>query len=175
VLLASLGEFMIGKRLIVASCIAWMVVTLLLSGCARGPDTTGTAPTSGGSAAPAATTSPLPTTSTVTTMTPPCTTGERQINVRLAEMPTPICIHVGDALVLKPPSAPSAQPWPGFTTSDVNTLACTSMQLGDGSVSATCHAARAGEATVSAATAPFPSDPHGPLQGAWQLTVRVVA
>jgi hypothetical protein len=162
---------MIGKRMIVTGGAAWMLVTLLLPGCARGTDTAGTAPTLGGSASPAGTASPRPETSTTITMTPPCTTGERHIEVRLTEMPTPICVHVGDTLVL---AAPSAPPRPDFTTSDVNTLNCTTAQSGIGTVTATCHAGRAGEATVRAASAPPSNDPHGPLQSAWQLTVRVV-
>ena len=165
---------MIGKRVVVAGCAGWLVVTLLLPGCARGTDTAGTAPASGGSAAPAGTTSPWPETSTTTTMTPPCSTGERRIEVRLTDMPSPICIHVGDPLVLEAPPTPP-RPGPDFTTSDVNTLNCTTVQSGNGTLTATCHATRAGEVTVSAATAPSASDPHGPLQSAWQLTVRVVA
>lgn len=163
---------MIGKRFIVAGWAAWMLLTLLLPGCARGTDSAGTAPTPGGSASSAGTAPPRPATSTTTTMTPSCTTGERHIEVRLTEMPTPICVHVDDTLVL---AAPSASPRPDFTTSDVDTLNCTTAQSGIGTVSATCHAGRAGEATIRAATAAPSSDPHGPLQSAWQLDVRVVA
>lgn len=158
------------KQAISATCIA----ALLLSGCARGNGSADGGPTSGGSAAVASTAATSPMTPTTAPTSAGCTTGERQVMVTLAESPAPVCIHVGDTLILKTSPSP-AQGWQAFVASDPGTVACTSTLTADGSATANCRALRAGDATVSTATAPSSRDPHGPLQGAWQLVVQIRA
>jgi hypothetical protein len=147
---------------------------LVLSACVGGrPGGPASAQPSSQGSAPDASARPAP-----GTPTPPgtpsgaCAGNARQVTVRPAETPAPVCLPVGAVLRIDAPPSPR-QPWQPFVTSDPQVITCTTTAGRDGAATATCHAVRAGSATVSTMTAPFAGDPHGPMQQLWELQVEV--
>lgn len=108
---------------------------------------------------------------------PPSPTGCRYptapIAARAGSQPAPVCLTPGADLTVAAAQSP-AQPWQPMTSSDPSVLSCTSQPQADGALTATCRARAAGTATVSATTAAFAGDPHGPTQYTWTLTVHVL-
>lgn len=154
-----------------------LLALLLLAGCA-------TATTPGASATPTPSTggagSASPTKITVSTRpdpgpsSPRGTCGLTTLTVAQASTPPPGCLHVGTDLHITSEPSP-LQPWSAVDSSDPSVLRCASDRHPAGDVSATCHAAKPGIVTMSATTAPFAGDPHGPAQYRWQITITVVA
>jgi hypothetical protein len=155
------------------------LTVLVLAACGRPTsDTTGAAgqqSNSAGSSAHAGTARPLPGSVPSGPSSNPavCPYDGVPITIRPepGAQPGPICLHPGDAVTLNAQPSP-LQPWQPPTSSDPDTLACTSQPLGNGALTATCHALRPGTATVSTTTAPF-AGAGGPLQYIWTLTIHV--
>lgn len=128
-------------------------------------------PGSGGSA-PAVPARPAPSAATGAPTGATGSCGSARVTVSPGAGAAPVCLRVGEQLVLDAPSSPT-QPWQLFTSSDTQTVTCDSSQQPNGSATATCRAIHPGAATISTGTAPFAGDPHGPPQQQWQLTVTV--
>jgi hypothetical protein len=149
----------------------------MVASCGYGPATTATASTPTTTTPTAVTVSHDPTPASDPTpapSTPPAAhaCGPATITVVKGNQPAPICLTAGTDLRIT--SGPShLQPWSPLTSSDPTILDCSTTTGPDGSITATCHARRAGIATLSTITAPFAGDPHGPAQYRWQITVTV--
>jgi hypothetical protein len=156
------------------------LTVLVLAACGRPTsDTTGAAgqqSNSAGSSAHAGTARPLPGSVPSGPSSNPavCPYDGVPITIRPepGAQPGPICLHPGDAVTLNAQPSP-LQPWQPPTSSDPDTLACTSQPLGNGALTATCHALRPGTATVSTTTAPFAGGPQGIPQWIRTLTIHV--
>jgi hypothetical protein len=155
------------------------LTVLVLAACGRPTsDTTGAAgqPNSTGNSAHAGTPGtarPLPGLPSGPSSNPAvCPYDGVPITIRPGAQPGPICLHPGDAVTLNAQPSPQ-QPWQPPTSSDPDTLACTSQPLRDGALTATCHALRPGTATVSTTTAPYPGGAGGISQSIWTLTIHV--
>lgn len=157
-------------------------LALTLSACAR--PGAGGEPAAGGSAEATSTQVsagasgvPLPSVpapqATAPTPAPAGCPDSLSVTVRAQQPAARVCLTVGGTLRVT--SEPSArQPWQPLSTSDGTVLSCASSPGPDGTIEAACRALRAGTATVSTYTAPFPGDPQGPQQYSWQLVVTVV-
>ena len=151
----------------------------MAAGCAYGPATTATASTPATTTPTAVTVShdPAPGSDPAPAPSiPPAAhaCGPATITVVKGNPQAPICLTAGTDLHIA--SDPShLQPWSPLASSDPTVLDCHTTTHPDGSITATCHARRAGTATLTIITAPFAGDPHGPAQYRWQITVTVHA
>jgi hypothetical protein len=143
------------------------------------PSTTGATPTSSGSAVP--TTGPIsgPPLNTTTTDAPAPAPGGAcvapgSVRITAGVVPEPVCLPVNGSLRLTSDPSPH-QPWGPLVSSNPKILSCTSETSAQGTVSGVCTPHLPGTVTVSAMTAPFAGDLHGPPQFRWELRINVVA
>lgn len=153
----------------------------MAAGCASAPATPATASTPATTTPTAVTVShdPAPASDPVSDPAPAPSTpaaahacGPATITVVKGNPPAPICRIAGTDLRITSDQS-HLQPWSPLTSSDPTILDCRTTSHPDGSITATCHAGRAGTATLTTITAPFGGDPHGPAQYRWQITVTV--
>jgi hypothetical protein len=163
------------------------VVALLAAGCAgeqagAGAPTGGSVPETGvtpsAGAVPESTTGPIsgpPLTSVQPTPTPGgACLAPGSLRITAGTVPEPVCLPINGSLRLTSDPSPH-QPWGQLVSSNPKILSCTSEPGPQGTVSGVCTPHLPGTVTVSAMTAPFAGDPHGPPQFLWELRVTVVA
>jgi hypothetical protein len=146
--------------------IAFGLIALLLVGCAR-------IETSGGGQSSTGEPGPTPDAEPNRSAGQDCLAPSTVVTAVKGEAPAPVCLRLGDHVtVTAPPSA--NQPWQAMTSDDESIVGCTSRQLTDGGLEATCTALALGTTTVSTMTAPYAGDPRGPQQSIWRLTITVM-
>lgn len=147
-----------------------LAVLLFLGGCGTGPTGGQQLGPPGGQGTGTATTGAASATASSTPGKGGC--GPRSLVATVRQQPEPQCVRVGDVLYVTTETS-THQPWTLPTSSDDSILRCVARPLADGATTAICTALRRGNATVTATTAAFAGDPHGPPQSQWQLPVQI--
>lgn len=151
-----------------------LLALMLLSACGPAATPPSAASSGGGPDGPARTTPPMTELTSVPRTeggTPNCAPPTRSITARAGELPSAICLHVGETIDISTERSPP-QPWQAMISTDAATVECTSTNVAGGTVRAVCRARQPGTAIVSTTTAPFAGDPHGPPQTTWALTIH---